>query len=43
VTTEVYTHVTAAHLRDDFDRAHPRARRDHYGPAKNADSSKTSA
>ncbi len=27
VTTEVYTHVTAAHLRDDFDRAHPRARR----------------
>ena len=26
VTTEVYTHVTAAHLRDDFDRAHPRAR-----------------
>jgi integrase/recombinase XerD len=28
VTTEVYTHVTAAHLREDFDRAHPRARRD---------------
>jgi site-specific recombinase XerD len=27
VTTEIYTHVTAAHLRDDFDRAHPRARR----------------
>jgi len=27
VTTEVYTHVTAQHLRDDFDRAHPRARR----------------
>ncbi len=27
VTTEVYTHVTAGHLRDDFDRAHPRARR----------------
>lgn len=27
VTTEVYTHVTAAHLREDFDRAHPRARR----------------
>jgi integrase/recombinase XerD len=26
VTTEVYTHVTAAHLREDFDRAHPRAR-----------------
>lgn len=26
VTTEVYTHVTAAHLRGDFDRAHPRAR-----------------
>ena len=26
VTTEVYTHVTAAHLKDDFDRAHPRAR-----------------
>jgi site-specific recombinase XerD len=26
VTTEVYTHVTAAHLRSDFDRAHPRAR-----------------
>ena len=26
VTTEVYTHVTAAHLRADFDRAHPRAR-----------------
>jgi site-specific recombinase XerC len=23
----VYTHVTAQHLRDDFDRAHPRARR----------------
>ena len=30
VTTEVYTHVTAAHLREDFDRAHPRAR---AGPA----------
>ncbi|MBI2684347.1 MAG: tyrosine-type recombinase/integrase [Actinobacteria bacterium] len=28
VTTEIYTHVTAAHLRDDFDRAHPRSRRD---------------
>ena len=27
VTTEIYTHVTAAHLREDFDRAHPRARR----------------
>jgi integrase/recombinase XerC len=27
VTTEVYTHVTVAHLRGDFDRAHPRARR----------------
>ena len=27
VTTEIYTHVTAAHLRDDFDRAHPRSRR----------------
>jgi site-specific recombinase XerD len=27
VTTEIYTHVTAAHLRGDFDRAHPRARR----------------
>ena len=27
VTTEIYTHVTAAHLRRDFDRAHPRARR----------------
>jgi integrase/recombinase XerD len=27
VTTEVYTHITASHLRDDFDRAHPRARR----------------
>lgn len=27
VTTEVYTHVTAAHLRADFDRAHPRSRR----------------
>jgi integrase/recombinase XerD len=27
VTTEVYTHVTAAHLREDFDRAHPRSRR----------------
>jgi integrase/recombinase XerD len=27
VTTEVYTHVTAAHLKDDFDRAHPRSRR----------------
>ncbi len=26
VTTEVYTHVTAAHLKSDFDRAHPRAR-----------------
>lgn len=26
VTTEVYTHVTAAHLRSDFDRAHPRSR-----------------
>lgn len=27
VTTEIYTHVTAAHLREDFDRAHPRSRR----------------
>ena len=27
VTTEVYTHVTVAHLREDFDRAHPRSRR----------------
>lgn len=27
VTTEVYTHVTGAHLREDFDRAHPRSRR----------------
>ncbi len=27
VTTEIYTHITASHLRDDFDRAHPRARR----------------
>ncbi len=27
VTTEVYTHITASHLREDFDRAHPRARR----------------
>jgi integrase/recombinase XerD len=27
VTTEIYTHVTATHLRDDFDRAHPRSRR----------------
>jgi integrase/recombinase XerD len=27
VTTELYTHITASHLRDDFDRAHPRARR----------------
>ncbi len=27
VTTEVYTHITATHLKDDFDRAHPRARR----------------
>lgn len=26
-TTEIYTHVSAAHLRDDFDRAHPRSRR----------------
>jgi integrase/recombinase XerD len=26
VTTEIYTHVTAAHLKADFDRAHPRAR-----------------
>lgn len=26
VTTEIYTHVTAAHLKSDFDRAHPRAR-----------------
>jgi len=29
VTTEIYTHVTAAHLRQDFDRAHPRSRRSH--------------
>lgn len=28
VTTEIYTHVTAAHLREDFDHAHPRSRRD---------------
>jgi len=35
VTTEIYTHVTAAHLRDDFDRAHPRARRrDASGPSR---------
>lgn len=27
VTTEIYTHVTAAHLREDFDQAHPRSRR----------------
>ena len=27
VTTEIYTHVTASHLREDFDRAHPRSRR----------------
>lgn len=27
VTTEIYTHVTAAHLKEDFDRAHPRSRR----------------
>jgi len=27
VTTEVYTHITASHLKDDFERAHPRARR----------------
>jgi integrase/recombinase XerD len=27
VTTEVYTHVTAAHLKDDFHRAHPRSTR----------------
>ena len=27
VTTEIYTHVTASHLRADFDRAHPRSRR----------------
>lgn len=36
VTTEVYTHVTAAHLKSDFDRAHPRARselRDRTGDA----------
>ena len=26
-TTEIYTHVSAAHLREDFDRAHPRSRR----------------
>lgn len=26
-TTEIYTHVSGAHLRDDFDRAHPRSRR----------------
>ncbi len=41
VTTEVYTHVTAAHLRDDFDRAHPRARagRIQDGPANKAESS----
>jgi integrase/recombinase XerD len=31
VTTEIYTHVTAAHLREDFDRAHPRARRREAG------------
>ena len=28
VTTEIYTHVTASHLHADFDRAHPRSRRD---------------
>jgi len=36
VTTEVYTHVTAAHLKSDFDRAHPRAR---SGPGNGADDS----
>lgn len=29
VTTEIYTHVTAAHLQADFHRAHPRARSVH--------------
>lgn len=42
VTTEVYTHVTAAHLRDDFDRAHPRARSSQPGPATRAESSSSS-
>lgn len=32
VTTEIYTHVTASHLREDFDRAHPRARRSAQPP-----------
>jgi integrase/recombinase XerD len=36
VTTEVYTHVTAAHLKSDFDRAHPRARSGAGNPADDA-------